>query len=110
MSKTDNLIGQVVTLKLISGEEIFGECGEYSGEHVVLHGPLTIMPGAKGPQVVSWFMISQGMEKKNDKRMFRFPKSSLMIPVPTPADPEVVNAHKQAFALIATPPNKQIIT
>jgi hypothetical protein len=64
--------GEVVTLKLITGEEIIGKLGEDNATYYLIEKPLTLVAGPKGLGLQPWLFTVDA------EKSIKFPKDKVM--------------------------------
>lgn len=69
--------GEVVTLKLITSEELIGKLVEETDSHYVVERPLTLVMSQKGLGLQPW-LFTVDMEKS-----IKFPKDKVVVIAPT---------------------------
>jgi len=101
MKNLSDLIGQVVTLKLQSGEELVTKILEIMNGEVIIHDPVSVAPGPQGIGLVpSLFTADQKYEP-------RLNLDSIVIYALT--DESVKNKYIQATSNIIMPETKKLI-
>jgi hypothetical protein len=66
-------IGEVVTLKLVTSEELVGKFIEETATHYVIERPLTLVMSAKGLGLQPWLFTV------NDQKPVKIPKEKVII-------------------------------
>jgi len=62
-------VGEVVTLKLVTGEEIIGKLGEDGATYYLIEKPLTLVAGPKGLGLQPWLFTDKSIKFPKDKVM-----------------------------------------
>ena len=65
-------VGEVVTLKLVTGEEIIGKLGEDGAAYYLIEKPLTLVAGPKGLGLQPWLFTVDA------EKSIKFPKDKVM--------------------------------
>lgn len=66
-------VGEVVTLKLVTSEELVGKLIEENDTHYVIERPLTLVVSAKGLGLQPWLFTV------NDQKPVKIPKEKVII-------------------------------
>ena len=72
--------GEVVTLKLASGEELIGKLAEETDTHYVVERPLTLVMTPKGMGLQPWLLTV------DPNKSIRFPKERVVVCIETVKD------------------------
>lgn len=70
-------IGEVVTIKLVTGEEIIGKLSEETATHYGIDRPLTLVMGKQGLGLQPWLFTV------NTDKVIKFPKDKVIVCEPT---------------------------
>ena len=65
--------GEVITLKLVTSEEIVGKLAEETATHYVIERPLTLVMSQKGLGLQPWLFTV------GDDKPIKFPKDKVMV-------------------------------
>jgi hypothetical protein len=66
-------VGEVVTFKLVTGEELIGKLGEETATHYVIERPLALVMSQKGLGLQPWLFTV------NPDKTIRFPKEKVIV-------------------------------